>query len=221
MRKTLLIGSLLFLSTSVIAQVDYATEIEPIMANNCNSCHSGGASGFDSTPYADLIASISPVNSYNKKHIIPGDADGSPLVDKIEANPQVGSRMPQGGQLTSDQINKIRQWINEGANEQVQTSSEDITESPNEFRVIGNYPNPFNPTTVIQFELLSSADFQIAIYNANGQFVQSVNGRATAGIKEQSIDLTNQSSGVYYYRIRTMVNGSSGLIGSGKMTLIK
>ncbi len=129
--------------------------------------------------------------------------------------------MPQGGQLTTEQINKIKQWINEGANEQVQTSNEDEITSPKEFELLGNYPNPFNPTTTVQFQFPVSSDFQITIYNANGQLVQSINGRASAGTKEQSVDLTNQSSGVYFYRVRAFSNGSLNLVGSGKMTLIK
>ena len=106
MKRLLLFAFFGLLNISVFAQVDYGTEIQPILANNCNSCHSGGGNGFDSSPYNDLIASTS--STYNRNHIIPGDANNSPLVDKIEANPQVGSRMPQGGQLTTDQINKIK-----------------------------------------------------------------------------------------------------------------
>jgi len=212
---------LIAFSVSAYAQIDYSDEIQPILTSNCNSCHSAGENNFNSSSYSAVIASTSPSGNYDKKHVIPNDADGSPLVDKIEANPQVGSRMPLGGQLTSEQVGKIRQWINEGATEEVAVSNEDEALSPKEFKLLGNYPNPFNPSTVIQFQLPVSADFQITIYNANGQLVQSINGRASSGTKEQSIDLTNQSSGVYFYRVRAFSNGISNLVGSGKMTLIK
>ncbi|HAH52074.1 MAG TPA: hypothetical protein DF712_11275 [Balneola sp.] len=219
MKRLLLFAFFGLLNISVFAQVDYGTEIQPILANNCNSCHSGGGNGFDSSPYNDLIASTS--STYNRNHIIPGDANNSPLVDKIEANPQVGSRMPQGGQLTTDQINKIKQWINEGANEQVATSNESELVTPLKFELMGNYPNPFNPSTVVQFRSPVSSEFKITVYNANGQQVNSLIGRAVVGQNDFSVNLSDQPSGVYFYRIRAISDASSSLIGSGKMTLIK
>lgn len=219
MKRLLLFAFFGLLNISVFAQVDYGTEIQPILANNCNSCHSGGGNGFDSSPYNDLIASTS--STYSRNHIIPGDANNSPLVDKIEANPQVGSRMPQGGQLTTDQINKIKQWINEGANEQVATSNESELVTPLKFELMGNYPNPFNPSTVVQFRSPVSSEFKITVYNANGQQVNSLIGRAVVGQNDFSVNLSDQPSGVYFYRIRAISDASSSLIGSGKMTLIK
>jgi mono/diheme cytochrome c family protein len=219
MKNLLLLAVFGFLNISVFAQVDYASEIQPILANNCNSCHAGGGSGFDSSPYDDLISSTS--STYNSNHIIPGDANNSPLVDKIEANPQVGSRMPQGGQLTTDQINKIKQWINEGANEEIATSNEVSGDHPDKFELLGNYPNPFNPSTVIQFSSPVSTEFKVTIYNANGQLVNSLAGKANTGINDLTINLSDQPSGVYFYRVRAISNVSSSMIGSGKMTLIK
>lgn len=219
--KQILLLSFLGLSSTAFAQIDYQSEIEPIITANCNSCHAGGGNGFDSSPYADLIASMSGSSTYNKNHIIPNDPDGSPLVDKIEPNPMHGVRMPQGGSLTTDEINKIRQWISEGATEEVATSNDEEITSPTEFELLGNYPNPFNPTTTVQFQVASAIDFQITIYNANGQRVKMINGRASLGLNEQVIDLTNQTSGVYFYRVRAITNGTKSLIGSGKMTLVK
>ncbi|MBO6622767.1 MAG: T9SS type A sorting domain-containing protein [Balneola sp.] len=221
MRCLLLFSLFTLYSTMSVAQIDYSSEIAPILSGKCDSCHSSGSNGFDSSPYDDLIASTSPANRYNKKHIIPNDAAGSPLVDKIEANPDFGSRMPQGGQLTIEEINKIKQWINEGANEQVQTSNEIVTDYPDKFELLGNYPNPFNPSTVVQFRSPVSSEFKITVYNANGQQVNSLVGRAVVGQNDFSVNLTDQPSGVYFYRIRVISNVSSSMIGSGKMTLIK
>ncbi|MGI9232102.1 MAG: hypothetical protein ACR2RD_00590 [Woeseiaceae bacterium] len=48
----------------------------------------------------------------------PGDPDNSYLVQKIEGTAAVGSRMPLGGAaLSSDLIDDIRQWIQDGANQ--------------------------------------------------------------------------------------------------------
>lgn len=52
---------------------------------------------------------------YNRLIVVAGNADESPLYDKLQSNPQFGSRMPEGSSLTTQQINAIRDWINTGA----------------------------------------------------------------------------------------------------------
>jgi hypothetical protein len=53
---------------------------------------------------------------YGELVVQPDDADGSPLVDKIEPSPEHGERMPVGGPyLSDDEISLIREWIDEGA----------------------------------------------------------------------------------------------------------
>jgi len=39
------------------------------------------------------------------------------------------------------------------------------------FQIIGNYPNPFNDTTTIQYSVITRGDFYINIYNISGQLV--------------------------------------------------
>lgn len=94
--------------------VSYSAEIHPIFTNSCNSCHGAGQNNFNSSSYQAVIASTSP--NYGGLQVRPDDADGSPLVDKIEPNPQHGARMPVGGSLSQNQIAKIRAWIDQGAN---------------------------------------------------------------------------------------------------------
>lgn len=218
----LLVLSFSLISFSATAQIDYSNDIQPIFTGKCNSCHSTGQNSFNSSSYSAVMASTSPSNRYDSKHVIPNNAQESPLVDKIDSdNPEFGVRMPQGGQLSTDEIDKIRQWINEGAHEEVQTSNETETDYPDKFELLGNYPNPFNPSTVVQFRSPVSSEFKITVYNANGQQVNSLVGRAVVGQNDFSVNLSDQPSGVYFYRIRSISNASSSLIGSGKMTLIK
>jgi len=220
-KNLVVVSSFLLFSFPLIAQVDYSSEIQPIFSNNCSACHGVGQNGFNSGSYAGVMASTSPASRYNRNHVIPNDADGSPLVDKIEPNPQFGTRMPTGGALSTDEITKIKNWINEGALEEVATTTEAELFQPEDFKLLGNYPNPFNPTTTIRFQLPVSSNFQISIYNANGQLVKTINGNAMPGINQQSVDLTNQASGVYIYRVRVFVNDISNMIGFGKLTLVK
>ncbi len=211
---------LLGVSTQILAQVDYPSQIQPILTSNCNSCHSQGQNSFNSSSYAAVMASVSPSNRYDKNHVIAGDPDGSPLVDKIEPDPDFGNRMPTGGSLSNNEISLIRTWIEEGANA-VATNNEIEEENPTEFRLLGNYPNPFNPGTNIQFQVPEAAQYSISIYTVHGQLISEQVGRASIGTNTVAIDLGNRPTGVYIYQLRARVNGTNQVIGSGNMTLIK
>lgn len=93
--------------------------VQTIFNGNCatSGCHNASSqqSGVNLSSYTSAINSVG--SQYGEKVIQPNDADGSPLVDKISSeNPQFGARMPLNGTPLSDnQINLIRQWIDEGA----------------------------------------------------------------------------------------------------------
>ncbi len=64
------------------------------------------------------------------------------------------------------------------------------------------YPNPFNPTTNIQFSLASDSDVTIQVYNLLGQNVATLaNSRYSSGIHAVIFDATNLSSGLYFVNI--------------------
>ncbi|HMB41360.1 MAG TPA: cytochrome c [Balneolaceae bacterium] len=91
------------------------TNIQAIFEQNCASCHIGSSTnGVRLDSYENVIESVG--DQYGTNVVQPGDADNSPLVDKIEPNPQFGNRMPQGGPfLSQERIDQIRSWINQGA----------------------------------------------------------------------------------------------------------
>jgi hypothetical protein len=75
------------------------------------------------------------------------------------------------------------------------------------FRLIDNYPNPFNPVTTLSYILPKDAMVNITIYNMVGQQVKAlINNQQAAGYKRVQWDATNNagqsvSAGVYLYRI--------------------
>jgi hypothetical protein len=91
--------------------------VQSILTNSCggSGCHiTSTTNGVRLNNYENIMNSVG--SQYGKKVVVPGDAAASPLVDKIEPNPEIGDRMPQGGPyLSSDQINLIKEWINNGA----------------------------------------------------------------------------------------------------------
>jgi hypothetical protein len=90
----------------------------------------------------------------------------------------------------------------------VATAVEDPTAAlPGHFRLKGNYPNPFNPSTVIEYGLTASAHVTIEIFNVGGKRVRSSGTlRQSAGEHSYVWDGRDQqgravSSGVYLYRV--------------------
>lgn len=218
MKKSYYFIFLLFFGSSpLFAQVDYSTRIQPIFNARCTSCH-GGTSGVTLTDYASTMASVG--SQYGTNVVIAGNADGSPLVDKIEPSPDHGNRMPQGGTLPDSSIALIRQWISEGANEVI-TSSEPEDFMPDGFRLIGNYPNPFNPSTEIRFEVPVSASYTITTYSIHGQLIAEQIGNASPGMVKATINMGNSPTGIYIYTVKAEFDGIQRLIGTGRMTLIK
>ena len=89
--------------------VSYSRDVAPIFALHCNSCHGDAetAGGLEIRTYAGLMKSGA---------IVPGDPDGSQIVQFIEGRRGEEHRMPLGGvPLSAQQIARIRRWIAEGA----------------------------------------------------------------------------------------------------------
>lgn len=97
--------------------VSYANDIQPILTQTCGggACHvNNSQNGVNVSDYNALMSSVG--TNYGGLIVEPGSPDQSPLVDKIEPNPQFGSRMPLSrGPLSPEQISLIRAWIQGGA----------------------------------------------------------------------------------------------------------
>jgi len=92
-----------------------------------------------------------------------------------------------------------------------------INQIPLTNKLYNNYPNPFNPTTKIKYEINKDADVKIVIYNILGQVVKSlVNEFKKAGSYNAIFDGSNIASGVYFYRIE-----AGDFVQAKKMVLVK
>ncbi len=201
------------------AQIDYNSRIQPIFDGNCTACH-GGESGVTLSSYQAVMNSVG--DQYGRNIVEPEEPDNSPLYDKISSdNPQFGTRMPQGGPpLSSDDIEAIRQWIEEGALEEVATSA-DQDPIAAKIKLMGNYPNPFNPSTTISFQLPRQADYTVRVTSILGETVYQNSGISGPGTVTVSIDMMSRVSGVYLYEV--IIDDGQGMTEqlTGKMTLLK
>jgi hypothetical protein len=76
--------------------------------------------------------------------------------------------------------------------------------SPDALKLKPNYPNPFNPSTNITYQLPQSGNVELTVYNAIGRKVATlVDRRVSRGKHTVSFDGRNFSSGVYIYRLKT------------------
>jgi len=100
------------------------------------------------------------------------------------------------------------------------TANEDFR--PTQFALHDNYPNPFNPTTQIRFDLPEVSDVQLVIYNMIGQQIRAYKiNNLSVGFHSITWDATNDfgdqvSAGVYLYQIQT-----NGFVKTKKMILLK
>jgi hypothetical protein len=104
----------------------------------------------------------------------------------------------------------------------VVTSTEGATELPESFSVLGNYPNPFNPSTNIRFDLPVAATVSVQVFDILGRNVLATPPSNLSAGADQSIQIDAQSlsSGTYVYRV-TATAGADEMVDSGRMLLVK
>jgi len=94
---------------------------------------------------------------------------------------------------------------------------EEDTEMPLIFGLSPNYPNPFNPTTTIEFTLTRRSEVSLKIYSLLGEEVATLaNGNREAGVHRVTFNAANLPSGMYFCR---MTAGATSQV--QKMLLLK
>ena len=93
-------------------KVDFGRDVQPILRQHCVSCH--GASSHQAGLRLDRRSDAMRGGTNSPGVIHPGDGRSSVLYIKISST-QFGPQMPPTGALSSDQIEIIRRWIDEGA----------------------------------------------------------------------------------------------------------
>jgi len=86
-----------------------------------------------------------------------------------------------------------------------------------DIRLSNNIPNPFNPSTTIQYSLPAPADVKLIVYSVSGQkIVTLVDACMPAGTHSAVFDGSNAASGLYFFRLE-----AGNTVRSGKMMLIR
>ena len=104
--------------------------------------------------------------------------------------------LPTAGQLDPDN------WL---LNSSTLASVKDdaLAQIPREFRLEQNFPNPFNPTTVVSYQLPVVSEVKLVIYDVLGREVAvPVNEQKAPGSYRVGFDGSRLASGIYMYRLQ-------------------
>ncbi len=101
---------------------------------------------------------------------------------------------------------------------QLPTSVETLSfETPLEYRLEQNFPNPFNPATTIRFALRARGEVTVRIFDLLGREITTLlKEELPAGVHQVVFDAQTLPSGVYLYRIQT-----DGFCQTRKLLLVK
>lgn len=110
----------------------------------------------------------------------------------------------------------------------VKDASDDSAALPGGFKLFQNHPNPFNPETIIGYQLTGDAHVTINFYNTSGQLVKTlVDDVQKAGIHTVKWDGrddngTRVASGIYLYRMEARTGpGTVSFVETRKMVLLE
>ncbi|MCZ6776013.1 MAG: S8 family serine peptidase [Ignavibacteria bacterium] len=107
------------------------------------------------------------------------------------------------------------------------TGIKETPTTPTAFKLEQNFPNPFNPTTNIRYELPKAAFVTLTIYDVLGREVRKlVNERQSAAIRSLTWDGTNNlgkavASGVYLYRLSSVNDNGETFSDARRMILLQ
>ena len=81
--------------------------------------------------------------------------------------------------------------------------SESNSSLPGKFTLYQNFPNPFNPSTIIKYSIAKTSFVSLIVFNILGEEIKSlVDKEQNAGTYQINFDASALSSGIYFYRIK-------------------
>jgi len=185
---------------------------------NCAVCHRPGGTGradmdlrFSAAQNQMQIVGVAPLYGDlgldTPSRLKPGEPQNSTLSVRMRA--RADNRMPPLASLRIDEqgTGLIERWI---AQLGEPTAVLETQAQPVAFALGHNFPNPFNASTTILYELAQDGPLSLAIYDVLGRRVRTLlaNSYAPAGAYRAVWDGSDQNgraaaSGLYFYRLQT------------------
>jgi hypothetical protein len=99
-----------------------------------------------------------------------------------------------------DERATIARWLETGSPSGIRTISNIL---PTGFTLSQNFPNPFNPTTNIEYSIPINGQVSLVVYNTLGQVVTTLfDGIQRAGTYQATFNGSGLASGIYLYRLK-------------------
>ncbi|MGD8306420.1 MAG: T9SS type A sorting domain-containing protein [Ignavibacteria bacterium] len=155
--------------------------------------------------YYDLNWGDTVINEFSWKVNTETLASGFGLIeDFIEEPPHIG-QLIRGCVIDEDTFGIV-------------TSIENNIQLPNELYLSQNFPNPFNPSTFIEFSLKEESYTTLTIFDISGREVKNLlkNESLSTGTYRINVDASDLPSGVYFYSLQ-----AGDFIDTKKMILMK
>ncbi len=138
----------------------------------------------------------------------------------VRIKPVLQNQKPDSELLVS--LGHIYEYVEDGGTESLPKVAGRNSQTPEDLTVLANYPNPFNPSTSIRYQLAETGPVSVTIYNLVGQKVRTLveavqsagphevtwNGRDDAG--------RQAASGIYIYSVQ-----AGKKVAVNKMVLVK
>ena len=97
---------------------------------------------------------------------------------------------------------KMYEWVRNFSNDRVGAVVGDNSQIPVRTTLLSNYPNPFNPETVIRYQLSASIHVKLTVFDLLGREIATVvNKEQNAGTYEVKFNGSNLNSGIYMYQL--------------------
>lgn len=196
------------------------------------TCEDGWDGGIIETSVAGVWQQISPIGGYPDQieHSSSGCpfAFGTPCFSSDfgwkfsrAVIPDAGGNTEVRFRFGSDQYTGAEGWYIDDVRiyhgEDQVAIGEEIDAVPKQYTLSEPFPNPFNPTVTLAYELPTASSVRLTIYDLQGRRIaEPLDGFRTAGVHAVIWNAKDAASGIYFYRFE-----AGDFIAMGKMFLMK
>ncbi|NUQ82238.1 MAG: T9SS type A sorting domain-containing protein [Bacteroidetes bacterium] len=104
--------------------------------------------------------------------------------------------------LAAKEVNTVTNWFGDIEPSRYNAVADQNPGAPHEVRLLPNYPNPFNPSTMIPFTVAKAGIVNFTVYNVLGQVVSTFNYDAkSAGLHSVNFQANNLATGSYLVKM--------------------
>jgi hypothetical protein len=174
--------------------IHYLTSGNNFMAQKWNNFYDGNNIGISADVFNSTANTLVAIGQYWRNQSVSGRIDVSS--PQLSHNSNAGPGGSTGKESSA--------------------ADEPLAQNPSSFVLAQNFPNPFNPSTKIQFALAERAFVSLAIYDLNGRLVRQLVSQQLfeIGWREWSWDGKNErglstASGIYLYRLEAQALDSN------------